>query len=239
MFWDIYVFSFLPRLTWKNFTYSIIQVLGQRVNEDDLARGSGSIQTDGGVEVIVPKHGAAQQSHHQSHDQHWEQGDDPAQDRYTCGAGQISNVTTAWERLNGSAHSVWKKKKRDWQKHKPSAGYDSHETFTYLHCPVVQLSWPDTEKLPWPPCSWGWCQREQGKPPPRPPTGQKIPCCHDDTLMNQPASLTLPGTSGLPGCCRLRMGSDFAWHNKTVLHLPSMISALSRSAGRNTKMSSH
>lgn len=54
----------------KNSTYSKVQVLGQRVNEDHLARGSRPIQADGGVEVVVPKHGSAHQSDEQSYDQH-------------------------------------------------------------------------------------------------------------------------------------------------------------------------
>lgn len=54
----------------KNSTYSKIQVLGQRVNEDHLACSGCTIQADGGVEVTVPKHGAAHQSDEQSYDQH-------------------------------------------------------------------------------------------------------------------------------------------------------------------------
>lgn len=62
----------------KNSTYSKVQVLGQRVNEDHLACSSSPIQADGSVEVIVPKHGAAHQSDAQSYNQHQQQGDEPA-----------------------------------------------------------------------------------------------------------------------------------------------------------------
>lgn len=84
-------------LAFKNCTYSKIQVLGQRVNEDHLACGSSPVQADGGVEVVVPEHGAAQQSDDQSYNQHCQQGDEPAQDGYTCGAGQISDIATTWK----------------------------------------------------------------------------------------------------------------------------------------------
>lgn len=62
------------------------------MNEDHLARGSSSVQADGGVEVSVPEHGASQQSDDQSHNQHRQQGDKPAQDCYTCGTGKISDI---------------------------------------------------------------------------------------------------------------------------------------------------
>lgn len=64
------------------------------MNEDHLARGGSPVQADGGIEVVVPEHGAAQQSDDQSYDQHRHQGDEPAQDRHTSGAGQVPNIAT-------------------------------------------------------------------------------------------------------------------------------------------------
>lgn len=76
----------------SNCTYSKVQVLGQRVNQDHLPRGGGAVQADGGVEVGVPEHGAAQQGDHQGHDQHRYQGDEPAQEGHACRAGQVPDV---------------------------------------------------------------------------------------------------------------------------------------------------
>lgn len=76
----------------RNAAYSKVQVLGQRVDEDHLARGGGSVQADGGVEVGVPEHGAAQQRDDQGHDQHRHQGDEPAQEGHARGAGQVPDV---------------------------------------------------------------------------------------------------------------------------------------------------
>lgn len=88
--------SFSPRII-RHFTHSVVQVLGQRVDEDYLARGRGAVQADGGVEVVVPEHGLSQQSDQQRDDQDGEQRDQPTQDRHACGAGQVSDVTATWE----------------------------------------------------------------------------------------------------------------------------------------------
>lgn len=171
--------------------------------------------------MVVPKHGAAQQSDEQRDDQHRQQGDEPAQHRYTCGTGQISNVAPTWEMWRWMVNedqmqliqlfynkttltvcirlscSLKEKAKKKW-----------HNMVTYPHCQALRLSWPNRGRWLWLPCSWGWCQHELGMPPQLLLTGQKIPCCHDDTLRNRPTSLTLPGTSVPPGCCRLERGSE-------------------------------
>lgn len=43
-------------------SYPIVKVLGQCMYKDHLASGGSSIQADGSIEVVVPKHGVAQQS---------------------------------------------------------------------------------------------------------------------------------------------------------------------------------
>lgn len=78
-------------------THPVVQVLGQCVYEYHLASGCSSIQADWGIEVVVPKHGAAQQSDKQGHNQHRQQGDKPAEQCYTCGAGQVSNIAPTLE----------------------------------------------------------------------------------------------------------------------------------------------
>lgn len=83
---------FSSRAVKKNATHAVVQVLGQRVDEDDLPGGRSAVQADGGVEVVVPEHGASQQSDQQSHDQHREQRDQPAEDRHARGAGQVPDV---------------------------------------------------------------------------------------------------------------------------------------------------
>lgn len=80
---------------------------------------------------------------------------------------------------------------------------------TYPHCLAAMLSEPDRGRWLWLPCSWGWCPHGQGTPPQPPPTGRKRPCCHDDSPRSPPTSLTSPGTSARPGCCRLNRGSEF------------------------------
>lgn len=65
------------------------------MDEDHLACGCGPVQADGGIEVVVPKHGAAQQGHEQSYDQHRQQGDEPAQHCYARGTRQISDIAAA------------------------------------------------------------------------------------------------------------------------------------------------
>lgn len=68
-------------------THPVVQVFGQRVDEDKFSGGCGSIQADGCVKVGVPKHGASQQSDEKGDDQHRQQGDEPTQHRYGGGTG--------------------------------------------------------------------------------------------------------------------------------------------------------
>lgn len=77
-------------------THPIIKVLGQRVNENDLADGSGSVQTDGGVEMTVPEHRSTHQSDEQRHDENRQESDEPAQESHTRAVHQITNVPTTW-----------------------------------------------------------------------------------------------------------------------------------------------
>lgn len=77
-------------------THPIIKVLGQRVNENDLADGSGSVQTDGGVEMTVPEHRSTHQCDEQRHDENRQESDEPAQESHTRAVHQITNVPTTW-----------------------------------------------------------------------------------------------------------------------------------------------
>lgn len=76
-------------------THPVVKVLGEGVDEDHLPRGCRTVQTDAGVEVVVPKHGAAHQCDEQRYDQHRHQSDEPTQDRHTCGTGEAAKVAAA------------------------------------------------------------------------------------------------------------------------------------------------
>lgn len=84
-------------------SHPVVQVPGQRVDQQDLADGGGSVQTDGGVEVSVPEHGASRERHEQSHDQNRQQSHEPAQHSHTRRTRQITHVAAACRGTETSA----------------------------------------------------------------------------------------------------------------------------------------